>query len=113
MPLNYGDLQTLTLGHVDYPKIQRQWADLFEKELGPMPQRWMSYCCAQFVVEKTQILRHPKEFYQYCYKWLLDTPMDNWDSSRVFEHVWQLILGNPFEERLYNDRCDLIFCDKQ
>jgi hypothetical protein len=46
--------------------------------------------CAQFIVHKDIIHVHSKEFYVSLYKWLMDTPIDNYFNGRFLEWTWDL-----------------------
>jgi hypothetical protein len=61
-------------------------------------------CCAQFIVSKKQIHKHPKEFYQKYYNWLIDntteegngSPHDvysGFNTSRYAEWSWRFIFS--------------------
>ncbi len=60
-----------------------------------MPVEIRHFTSAQFVVHRSRILAHPREFYQLCYEWLLTTPLDSYKSARVFEYTWHIIMGQP------------------
>lgn len=46
--------------------------------------------CAQFIVNKKNILMHSQLFYQQIYDWLLNTDIENRWSSRFLEWTWDL-----------------------
>lgn len=52
-------------------------------------------CCAQFAVSKKQILERQKSEYETYRNWLLDTPLDDAVSGRIFEYLWHIIFGAP------------------
>jgi hypothetical protein len=68
-----------------------------------------SYCCAQFFVTKKQILNQPKEFYIDLRKWLINTPMEDYYSSRVLEYLWSIIFTSALEEPIItDDQCNTL-----
>lgn len=82
--------QTLSpkVNSIPYGYIQKAWPHLFDC---PTPQKLSFYSCAQFVVSKARILSRPKAFYERCLKWLYETDMPTFHSSRVFEYIWHYI----------------------
>ena len=54
-----------------------------------------SSCCAQFVVTKESILEHPLGTYTRLLRFLEETDMPNYDSSRVLEYLWHILFGMP------------------
>jgi hypothetical protein len=46
--------------------------------------------CAQFIVNKKNILNHSKLFYQKIYDWLMETPISNYWNGRFLEWTWDL-----------------------
>jgi hypothetical protein len=68
-----------------------------------------SYCCAQFFVTKKQILNQSKEFYIDLRKWLINTPMKDYYSSRVLEYLWSIIFTSALEEPIItDDQCNTL-----
>lgn len=59
-----------------YPKqmstLKDVWPDAFQAELGPLPAKWLTHCCAQFQVSRDAIRMHPKDFYDQLFHWTLD-----------------------------------------
>lgn len=45
-------------------------------------------CCAQFAVSRDTVLARPKSHYEWFRRWLVDTPLDDEVSGRVFEYSW-------------------------
>lgn len=60
-----------------------------------MPQVVVTPCCASFIVTRTRILKRPKRVYEDIRRWLIDTDMDNYFSSRVMEYTWHILFGDP------------------
>ncbi|KAF2467878.1 uncharacterized protein BDR25DRAFT_266319 [Lindgomyces ingoldianus] len=82
------------------------WAELFGND--NVPQVLAAPCCAQFAVSREQVLKRPKEEYERFLKWLLDTPLNDYTSGRVFEYLWHVIFGResvfcPDMEQCYRD----------
>ena len=96
MPLNIERFATIEPPNPEYYMIEWSWPTWFEKEMGPLPPSFNRYCCAQFVVDRDRILKHPIEFYQNLFDFLQSGSMDNFYSSRIFEHTWHYIFGDPF-----------------
>ncbi|KAI0967688.1 hypothetical protein F4678DRAFT_482994 [Xylaria arbuscula] len=61
----------------------------------PVPEMVAVSCCSQFGVTRNTILRRPKEDYIRYRRWLLQTPLDDSLSGRVFEFSWHIIFGMP------------------
>jgi len=74
---------------------------LFEKYL-TFPSIFSYYSCAQFVVDKGLILQYPIEFYQSLVDFLIETHLDNFTTSRIFEYTWHYIFTRNSVERVYN-----------
>lgn len=62
-----------------------------------VPPRLAAPCCAQFAASKSAILARPKEWWVRLRQWLIDTPLDNMTSGRLFEHTWHIWLGETAE----------------
>ncbi|KAI1332457.1 hypothetical protein F5Y16DRAFT_420518 [Xylariaceae sp. FL0255] len=50
-------------------------------------------CCSQFAVSRETIQRRPKNEYMFFRRWLLDTPLADDLTGRVFEFSWHIIFG--------------------
>jgi len=51
-------------------------------------------CCAQFAATKERIRKRPKSDFVRYRQWLLDTPLQDSISGRVFEYSWHMIFGH-------------------
>ncbi|KAF2710106.1 hypothetical protein K504DRAFT_533098 [Pleomassaria siparia CBS 279.74] len=60
-----------------------------------VPSVIVERCCAQFAVSRAQVLRRAKEEYTTYYQWLIETPLVDYISGRVFEYLWHVIFGCP------------------
>ncbi|KAI5237546.1 hypothetical protein E4T43_08001 [Aureobasidium subglaciale] len=65
------------------------WPILFPNE--DLPETIASQCCAQFAVTKQAIRRRTKADYTRMRGWLLETPLDDSVSGRVFEKLWAYV----------------------
>ena len=82
------------------------WTQVFEphignyKEVTPLTGK----CCAQFIVSKKQIRKHPKDFYQKYYNWLIENTSgegngdskdiySGYNTSRYAEWSWRFIFS--------------------
>ncbi|KAF2502337.1 hypothetical protein BU16DRAFT_554403 [Lophium mytilinum] len=50
-------------------------------------------CCAQFAVTKEKIRERPKSDYERYREWLLETPLVDSISGRIFEYSWHMVFG--------------------
>ena len=82
------------------------WVQVFEPHIGKYEEvtPLCGKCCAQFIVSKKQITRHPKEFYQKYYDWLLENTScegngdqndiySGYNTSRYAEWSWRFIFS--------------------
>lgn len=70
------------------------WAQLFPGHRAPPVLS--QPCCAQFAVSRERVRDNPKTFYEHLRQWLLETRLEDADSGRVFEYMWQYIFArNP------------------
>jgi hypothetical protein len=76
--------------------IKNYWY-VFEPFLNFPQEGLFFYSGAQFVVDKSLILQHPKSFYEHLYQWVLteniNLPRGSSDEiiSRIFEYSWHYI----------------------
>jgi hypothetical protein len=76
--------------------ISLVWPLFFPDE--PLPSTIASQCCAQFAVTRAAIQNRSREDYERMRQWLIDTPLINDTSGRVFEKLWAYI----FTEKAVN-----------
>lgn len=50
--------------------VREAWKEVFEAELGALPSRWVTPCCAQFQVTRHAVLQHPRQFYMRLVDWV-------------------------------------------
>lgn len=91
--------------------IKEAWPGTFESELGPLPARWLTHCCAQFEVTRDAVRRHPLSFYQELLAWTLSHDRalseseyadamrrnhdpDRRDAGHILEPLWALIFAD-------------------
>lgn len=67
------------------------WKELFGND--DVPTVIASTCCAQFAVSREQVLKRPKSDYERFLRWILETPLNDFTSGRVFEYLWHVIFG--------------------
>lgn len=75
--------------------MARVWRNLFPDDA--IPERLSAPCCAQFVVQRETIHRHPKTRYEAMLRWLQTTSLDDEISGRVFEYLWQYLFTGEAE----------------
>ncbi|KAK8129697.1 hypothetical protein PG999_002077 [Apiospora kogelbergensis] len=77
------------------PTAKEVYKDAFEQLLPghPVPEVVAVSCCSQFAVTKEMIRRRPREDYIHFLQWLLNTPLEDALSGRVFEFAWHIIFG--------------------
>lgn len=86
--------------------LQRHWATDFAEFLGPMPRMIFHDCCAQFVVRRDRIRRHPRRAYEGWLR-LSTTTNDEYAMGLGFEFIWHFIFGEPAMCTTDEDRpCD-------
>lgn len=81
------------------------------KELGPAPPELHAPCCAEFIVARDRILRHPRAFYEHLRDWIIRTELSRYRAGRVFEYLWHYMFGqtailDPVPE------CELLICEE-
>jgi hypothetical protein len=67
------------------------WRDLFNNT--DTPQVLATPCCAQFAVSREQVRKRPLSEYRKFYTWLMETPLNDETSGRVFEYLWHVLFG--------------------
>jgi len=67
------------------------WPMIFPGET--LPEMIAAPCCAQFSVTRDRIRKRPLAFYVRARNWLVETEMNNYYSSRLFEYIWHYIFG--------------------
>jgi hypothetical protein len=67
------------------------WQDLFNNT--DVPQVLATPCCAQFAVSSKQVQKRPLDVYRKYYTWLMETPLKDETSGRVFEYLWHILFG--------------------
>ncbi|KAF2173478.1 hypothetical protein M409DRAFT_61896 [Zasmidium cellare ATCC 36951] len=86
--------------------IAATWTDLFPEE--PLPPVLSQPCCSQFAVSATAIRRHPVEKYILFRDWILQTPLSDYITGRIFEYFWQYIF---LSEAVYCPDPRICYCD--
>lgn len=75
--------------------LYRYWDETLGIFLGRLPSSISFYCCAQFVATKNAIRNRSLEFYKYLQEWIINTSASDYDSSRLLEYTWPIIMGEP------------------
>ena len=91
----------------------KAWLELFPDATAP-PKVLSQPCCAQFAVSQDRIQSIPLERYVFYRDWLLNTPLKDNLSGRVWEYVWQYIFAGveefcPIESICYCDGYGVCF----
>jgi hypothetical protein len=67
------------------------WRYLFNNT--DVPHVLATPCCAQFAVSSKQVRKRPLDEYIKYYTWLMETPLKDETSGRVFEYLWHVLFG--------------------
>ncbi|KAF1952695.1 hypothetical protein CC80DRAFT_495203 [Byssothecium circinans] len=65
-------------------------------------------CCAQFALSRERIRDNPKKLYVHIRDWLLKTDLNDADSGRVLEYMWQYLFTRNAEHCPSTNSC---YCD--
>ncbi|KIW91936.1 uncharacterized protein Z519_06918 [Cladophialophora bantiana CBS 173.52] len=79
--------------HTAEHAMRDAWPYMFGDNQSTIPEIIAQPCCSQFAVSRAQVMKRNKEDYQRYRQWLLDTPVDDATSGRVFEYLWHVIFG--------------------
>lgn len=84
----------------------------------PIPPTLSGVCCAQFALSKERVRMVPRERFIHYRQWLLDSPLDDQFSGRIFEYIWHYIFtGNavfcPAQNSCYCDGYGVCFGGRQ
>ena len=97
-------------------RLAESWAELFPDD--QIPTILAQPCCGQFAVSRERILAIPKERFLRLRDWVLRTELSSFISGRIFEYLWQYILGGtaihcPSMSACYCDGYGLCFGDAE
>ncbi len=92
--------------------IAKVWAELFP--LDEIPGVVAQPCCSQFALSRERIRAIPKSQYMFYRNWLLNTPLKDFVSGRVWEYLWQFVFTGessvcPLEHVCYCDGYGVCF----
>ncbi|OAL33959.1 hypothetical protein AYO20_06794 [Fonsecaea nubica] len=73
--------------------MREAWPYMFGGNYSDIPKVIAQPCCSQFAISKKQALKRSQADYEHYRQWLLDTPLDDDTSGRVFEYLWHVIFG--------------------
>lgn len=65
------------------------WRGLFNNT--NVPHVLATPCCAQFAVSSEQVRKRSLDEYKTYYTWLMETPLKDETSGRVFEYLWHIL----------------------
>lgn len=86
------------------------WNAVLRSELGNPPTgKIRMHCCAEFIVRREAILKHPKEFYSKIMSYIIASQHSDYHTGRTLEYTWHLIFGQP--ENSFFVKCDIFFCN--
>ena len=92
--------------HPEIAVMGLAWTEIFPGEL--VPTSLAQPCCAQMAVTRDAILALSRQRYVDLRNWLLQTPLSDGLSGRVFEYIWQYIWGHTYE---YCPSQSVCYCD--
>ena len=86
--------------------MAKAWTEIFP--LDPIPSVLAQPCCGQFAISRDRIRSIPLATFIYYRDWLLNTPLSDYISGRVWEYVWQyMFTGNT----ILCPRENVCYCD--
>jgi hypothetical protein len=86
--------------------LAKSWSELFPNDR--IPTVLAQPCCAQFAVSRDRIRAIPKERYVYYRDWLLNTPLSDSISGRVWEYLWHYVFTG---QNVYCPPEHVCYCD--
>ena len=117
IPLNVHMYQRVDNIKPEYADMAAVWPKLFTDLAPVVPEVFLSWCCAQFIVTRAAVRARPKEFYIKIYEWMTNQGewygkknVTSYISSRVLEQTWHMIFGMPAMSEMIAP-CDLFDCD--
>ncbi|KAF2227016.1 hypothetical protein BDZ85DRAFT_316449 [Elsinoe ampelina] len=80
---------------IEYPEVEQQfrsvWWGLFNNT--NVPETVAVGCCAQFAVSREQVLKRPREEYEWYLRYMNESVIEDQILGRVFEYLWHIIFG--------------------
>jgi len=70
-------------------ELASSWSQLFPMDA--IPTVLAQPCCAQFAVSRDRIRALPRSRYVFYRDWLLQTPLSDYISGRIWEYVWHYL----------------------
>ena len=83
-------------GHPGHAALQKYWDSHFRDIFNGIdfPEHLWFMCCAQFIVSRAAIRRHPRAVYQRLYNLVMDPSNgDEFDLACAIEFVWHMLFG--------------------
>ncbi|KAF2007496.1 hypothetical protein P154DRAFT_420509 [Amniculicola lignicola CBS 123094] len=100
---------------VDFDDFHKPEEKYFSFELfqemfpGHRPPPYVSQaCCAQFAVSRERIRDNPLAMYIHLRNWLLSTTLEDENSGRIFEYMWQYLFTR---NAVFNPAMNSCYCD--
>ncbi|KAK2868086.1 hypothetical protein FQN49_003172 [Arthroderma sp. PD_2] len=75
--------------------LGKSWQELFPNS--QLPEVLSQTCCGQFAVSADRLRSIPRDTYLFYRDWLLESPLPDNLSGRVWEYVWQYIFAGVEE----------------
>lgn len=91
--------------HKAHTLLQRYWDSVFGPILNiPFPNHLQFQCCAQFVVSRDAILRHPKDAYVKLYEFVTDSSIGtDWERAVALECIWHVLWSDEGPDMCLTD----------
>lgn len=93
--------------------MKQVWRQLLGPEM-PLPEVLAQPCCAQFAASRGRIRSVSLAQWKRYQDWVVQTPLSDWVSGRVWEYTWQVVFAGvavlcPEERDCYCDGYGLCF----
>ena len=72
--------------------LVESWEELFPSE--PLPPTLAQPCCAQFALSRKRIHSLPLSRFIFFRDWILQTPLSDYVSGRIWEYSWQYLFSS-------------------
>ncbi|KAI9750105.1 MAG: hypothetical protein M1815_002023 [Lichina confinis] len=73
--------------------VREQWPLLFPDDDAAVPETLAHPCCGQFAVSRERLLSVPRERFVAYRDWLLQSPLPDHLSGRLWEYLWQYVFA--------------------
>jgi len=99
--------------------LRNIWQELFEFELGPMPEVFQEKCCSQFFLHRDRIRLRPRIFYERILEYVLTKDVlgedgYHYEMSYYMEYIWHYIFGEDaiIDASSYDNNDSVMIYDK-